>query len=64
MRGGAPPFGEPILPFELLVDESIVRNERIAFNAGSLTDSIIMRVDDYLRTARPQVFRFSASSRG
>jgi len=57
--GAVPPFGRPILPFELFVDESILENEVIAFNAGSLTTSIIMAVDDYLRVASPTVFGFS-----
>lgn len=58
--GSVPPFGRPVLPFDLHVDESIVANERIAFNAGSLTDSIIMAVPDYLRVAKPTVFRFAS----
>jgi Ala-tRNA(Pro) deacylase len=49
--GSLPPFGEPILPLPLYVDRSILANERIAFNAGSLTDSIIMDVADYRRVA-------------
>ncbi len=57
--GSVPPFGQPVLPFELYVDESILENEKIAFNAGSLTDSIIMLVQDYERIAKPVVFRFS-----
>ncbi len=57
--GSVPPFGEPILPFDLYVDESIAANERIAFNSGSLTDSIVMSVADYLRVARPEVFGFA-----
>lgn len=57
--GSVPPFGRPILPFDLFVDESIVKNERIAFNAGSLTDSIIMQTADYLKVAEPTVFLFS-----
>jgi Ala-tRNA(Pro) deacylase len=57
--GSVPPFGPPILPFELYVDESILANERIAFNAGSLTDSIVMSVADYVRVARPTVMRFA-----
>ena len=58
--GSVPPFGRPILPFELYVDSGIADNERIAFNAGSLTDSIIMSTDDYFRTAQPsRVFSFS-----
>lgn len=61
--GSVPPFGQPILPFELYVDESITRNEKIAFNAGSLTDSVIMPVADYLRLANATaVFRFSETS--
>jgi len=58
--GSVPPFGRPILPFDLYVDASIAANQRIAFNAGTLTDSIIMSVDDYLRVARPDVFSFAA----
>lgn len=59
--GAVPPFGPPILPFELYVDESITANERIAFNAGSLTDSIILGVPDYLRIAQPAILRFAAT---
>ena len=57
--GSVPPFGRPILPFDLFVDESILAQERIAFNAGSLTDSVIMSVADYLRVAGPEVFGFA-----
>ena len=57
--GSVPPFGEPILPFALYVDESIADNEKIAFNAGSLTDSIIMPTEDYLRIAGPTVAQFA-----
>ncbi|MBG98862.1 MAG: hypothetical protein CMN58_00800 [Solibacterales bacterium] len=57
--GSIPPFGEPILPFDLYVDSSITENKRIAFNAGSLTDSLFLDVEDYLRVARPAVFRFA-----
>ena len=57
--GAVPPFGSPILPFELYVDSSILANPRIAFNAGSLTDSIVVSVEDYLRVAKPTVFEFT-----
>lgn len=57
--GAVPPFGAPILPFPLFVDGSILKNDRIAFNAGSLTTSIIMSVDDHLGLAKPTVFDFS-----
>jgi Ala-tRNA(Pro) deacylase len=61
--GSVPPFGRPILPFDLYVDEAIRSNERIAFNAGSLTDSMILGMTDYLRIAQPtECFPFSALS--
>lgn len=47
--GCVPPFGRPIVPLPLLVDTSILRNERIAFNPGSLTDSVIMARADWQR---------------
>ncbi len=54
MPGSVPPFGEPILPFELLADVGIgAVYPHVAFNAGSLTDSIIMAATDWERLARP-----------
>lgn len=58
--GSVPPFGAPILPFPLYADPSVFENQRIAFNAGSLTDSMIMGIDDYRRLAKPEVFCFAA----
>jgi prolyl-tRNA editing enzyme YbaK/EbsC (Cys-tRNA(Pro) deacylase) len=58
--GSVPPFGAPILPFPLYVDPSVFTNDRIAFNAGSLTDSIVMPIADYRRLAAPEVFEFTA----
>lgn len=57
--GSVPPFGAPILPFELYADVSVTENEKIAFNAGSLEDSIILRTEDWLRAAQPEVFTFA-----
>jgi len=57
--GSVPPFGRPLLDFDLYLDTSIVENERIAFNAGSLTDSVIMQVEDYLKIAPHEVLHFS-----
>lgn len=57
--GSVPPFGQPILPFPLNADRSIVANDRIAFNAGSLTDSIIMARADWQRLANPRILDFS-----
>jgi Ala-tRNA(Pro) deacylase len=52
--GAVPPFGLPILSFELFADTEVgVRHDRVAFNAGSLTDSIILAAADWERIARP-----------
>jgi len=49
--GSVPPFGRPILPLELVADLALAENEKMAFNAGSLTHSIIMAVSDYQRVS-------------
>lgn len=49
--GAVPPFGPPIFDLPLYIDGSVARNEKAAFNAGSLTASIIMPTADYLRLA-------------
>lgn len=47
--GCVPPFGRPIFALPLFLDASILRNDRIAFNPGSLTDSVIMARADWQR---------------
>jgi len=60
VSGAVPPFGRPILPFELYVDRRLTHNDRIAFNAGSLTISFIVGMEDFLRVAKAcEVFEFS-----
>jgi Ala-tRNA(Pro) deacylase len=58
--GSLPPFGHPILPFELFADISLgVDSDRIAFNAGSLTVSIVMSATDWEAIAKPRRFDFA-----
>jgi len=57
--GSIPPFGPPILPFPLNVDPSVFENDRVAFNAGSLTDSMVIPIEDYKRLVQADVFCFS-----
>jgi prolyl-tRNA editing enzyme YbaK/EbsC (Cys-tRNA(Pro) deacylase) len=58
--GSVPPFGEPILPFELYADTAVGQEfGRIAFNAGSLTDSIIMPAEAWESLAKPKRFEFA-----
>jgi Ala-tRNA(Pro) deacylase len=58
--GSVPPFGEPILPFKLYADPSILQQPRIAFNAGLLTRSFVLDIGDWVALAQPQVLAFSA----
>jgi Ala-tRNA(Pro) deacylase len=57
--GSVPPFGPPVLPLELFADPALTDNEKIAFNAGSLTTSIIMASADYRRVAGATWLTFS-----
>ena len=59
--GAVPPFGRPVFDIDLYADNSILENEFIAFNAGSLTTSIKMKVDDYIKIAKPIIFSFSSN---
>jgi prolyl-tRNA editing enzyme YbaK/EbsC (Cys-tRNA(Pro) deacylase) len=55
--GSLPPFGEPILKLELYADVGVGRShDRVAFNAGSLTNSVIMATADWERLAKPVRF--------
>jgi Ala-tRNA(Pro) deacylase len=49
--GSVPPFGPPVLELPLFADPALLDNEKMAFNAGSLTDSIVMGSADYRRVA-------------
>ena len=53
--GSVPPFGEPILPFSLHIDPSILEQEMVSFNVGSLTDSITMRCEDWQKATAGEV---------
>src|SRR6478609_3626015 len=58
--GSVPPFGNPVLPFELYGDTAIGGTEdKVAFNAGSLTLSIVMKASDWKAVAKPVQFSFA-----
>ena len=61
-KGCLPPFGRDILPFDLYIDESIFKNKKIAFNAGILTKSFILDIEDYKRLINPnKICQFAKS---
>lgn len=57
--GAIPPFS---FSDELLVlaDPLIQENEEVVFNAGRLDRSIFMKLDDYLRIAKPQLVKIAS----
>lgn len=57
--GSVPPFGPPILNLPLHADPTLLKNDKIAFNAGSLETSIVMPLADWKRLAQPTVLTFS-----
>lgn len=59
-EGGAmPPFGN-LYGMEVYVDESLAKNDEIAFNAGTHTEVIRMAYRDFERLVNPQVVSFVA----
>ena len=61
--GMVPPFGQSV--FEgierLFVDEALLENEFVGFNAADLTRSIVVNTQDYIAAAKPnEIFTFSA----
>ncbi len=60
--GSVPPFGPPILPFDLYIDSNLPGLPRVAFNCASLTESLILATPDYVRAAAPRdIFPFAAA---
>lgn len=57
-----------ILPFsfndqlQVLADPLIQQNDEVVFNAGRLDRSIFMKLDDYLRIAKPQLVKIALRS--
>lgn len=58
--GSVPPFGS-IVGLTTYCDLRLAENERINFNAGSLTDSIQMGYTDYLKIEQPRLVDISES---
>ena len=52
--GAIPPFSFSD-QLQVLADPLIRKNEEVVFNAGCLDRSIFMKVDDYIRIAKPQM---------
>lgn len=58
--GAVPPFGHPVMPFEVTADLTIGQTyPTVAFNAGSVTDSIVMSAADWESLAKPVRLRIT-----
>lgn len=57
--GAMPPFGN-LYGMPVFVEESLSRDERIAFNAGTHRDLIQLDYDAYAKIVKPMVANFSA----
>ena len=59
--GAIPPFSfnEGL---HVLADKLIQENEEVVFNAGRLDRSIFMKLDDYIRIAKPQLAKIALRS--
>lgn len=58
-RGALPPIVRDLYPFDHYLDRSLLDNERIAFNCGILTRSIIITMEDFLTLVNPTIGDFS-----
>jgi Ala-tRNA(Pro) deacylase len=59
--GSIPPFSFND-QLSVLADPLIRENQEVVFNAGRLDRSIFMNMEDYFRTAEPQVFKIAIRS--
>jgi Ala-tRNA(Pro) deacylase len=56
--GAMPPFGE-LFNLPVYLDERLAKENHIVFSAGTHRDAIHMRLDDYVRVAKPLITGFA-----
>ncbi len=56
--GSIPPFGN-LYNLKVYCDKSLLENEEINFNAGTLTNSMKMKTKDWLKAVNPEIAEFS-----
>ena len=55
--GAAPPIGR-LYGMTTLMDESLIRDDHVTFQAGTHTDAVTMSLADYRRVAQPELAHF------
>lgn len=58
-KGALSPIGKKLYPFDHYIDNSILENEYIVFNAAVITLTVVMKVSDYLKIVEAQFCDFS-----
>lgn len=56
--GAMPPFGN-LYNMDVYVDEDLLEDEEIAFNAGSHTELMKLTLEDYKKLVNPKICKFS-----
>ena len=59
--GAMPPFGN-LYGMDVFVDEAVVKQARIAFNAGSHDEVMRLTYEDFARLVHPKVLRFATTA--
>ena len=52
--GGVPPFGN-LFDLKVIVDPSLMKLEKIVFNAGDRRFSVAMKAEDYRKIVKPEI---------
>src|ERR1035437_6736673 len=52
LPGGVPPFGN-LFDLDVIMDNEVLENEKIVFNAGDKSFSVAMKSTDYVRLVNP-----------
>ncbi len=59
--GAMPPFGN-LYGMDVFVDEGVVKNARMAFNAGSHDELMRLDYDDFARLVGPKILSFATTA--
>lgn len=58
VSGALPPFGRPLIEIDHYIDEQLLENEFIAFNAAIIGERVRLKMTDYLTLVNPTVCEF------
>ena len=56
--GAIPPIGRPLHDLALVIDRHILEQEKVAFNIGVLTHSVVVKRDEFLASVNHRICSF------